>query len=31
MVYLGSLVWHLGGAAMGFVFLIWGVRGEGVS
>jgi hypothetical protein len=25
-VYLVSLVWQLGGAAMGFVFLLWGVR-----
>jgi hypothetical protein len=24
--YMVSLIWHLGGAAMGFVFLVWGKR-----
>ena len=28
LVYSGSILWHLGGAAMGFVFLIWGTRSE---
>jgi hypothetical protein len=26
--YMVSLIWHLGGATMGFVFLVWGKRSE---
>jgi hypothetical protein len=31
VAYLASVLWHLGGAGMGFVFLIWGDRSGGAS
>lgn len=30
-MYMASIAWHVGGAAMGFVFLIWGESNEPTS